>query len=93
MSDELQVENNRQAQRFEVHADGALAVAEYELEPGTITFTHTKVPPELSGRGIANRLAEAGLGWAREQRLRVVPHCAFIASYIERHPEYAELTK
>jgi predicted GNAT family acetyltransferase len=93
MSEELQVENNRQAHRFEVAAAGALATAEYELEPGTIIFTHTKVPPELSGRGIANRLAEAGLGYARQEKLRVVPRCAFIASYIERHPEYAELTR
>jgi predicted GNAT family acetyltransferase len=93
MSEELQVENNRQAHRFEVTADGAQATAEYELEPGTIIFTHTKVPPQLSGRGIANRLAETGLAFARQEKLRVVPRCPFIASYIERHPEYAELTK
>ena len=88
---EVKVKNNEKASRFETTVDEALAVAEYELEPGVITFTHTSVPPELSGRGIANELARAGLDHARSEKLKVVPACSFIAKYIERNPEYQDL--
>lgn len=85
------VENNEKESQFEVRIDGAVAVAAYELEPGLITFTHTNVPPELSGRGIANELAKTGLDYARDQGLRVVAACSFMEKYIDRHPEYQEL--
>ena len=85
------VENNEKESQFEVRMEGAVAVAAYELEPGLITFTHTNVPPELSGRGIANELAKTGLDYARDQGLRVVAACSFMEKYIDRHPEYQEL--
>jgi predicted GNAT family acetyltransferase len=28
---------------------------------------------------------------ARAEGLKVVPHCEFVAAYIERHPEYRDL--
>ena len=88
---EVKVKNNKKESRFETTVDDAVAVAEYELEPGVITFTHTAVPPELSGRGIANELARAGLDPARSEKLKVVAACSFIAKYIERNPEYKDL--
>lgn len=88
---EVKVKNNTKESRFETTVDDAVAVAEYELEPGVITFTHTEVPPELSGRGIANELARAGLDHARSEKLKVVAACSFIAKYIERNPEYQDL--
>jgi hypothetical protein len=77
--------------RFEVEEEGATAILTYELRDGIIVFTHTIVPEEVKGRGIGGRLAEAGLGYAREQGLKVVPQCSFVRAYIERHPEYADL--
>lgn len=88
---EVQVKNNTKESRFETTVDEAVAVAQYELEPGIITFTHTEVPRELSGRGIANELARAGLDHARSEKLKVVAACSFIAKYIERNPEYQDL--
>jgi predicted GNAT family acetyltransferase len=88
---EYNVTNNRPQSRFETTVDGAVAYAAYDLEDGNIVFTHTIVPTELSGRGIANALAQAGLEHARSQKLGVVPQCSFIAKYIERNPEYKEL--
>ena len=77
--------------RFEVEEEGAKAILTYELRDGTIVFTHTIVPEKIEGRGIGGRLAKAGLAYAREQGLKVVPQCSFVRAYIERHPEYADL--
>jgi predicted GNAT family acetyltransferase len=85
------IKHNDAEQQFEVTVDGHVALAAYEMRDGKMVFTHTEVPQELSGRGIANQLAKAGLDHARAGKLEVVPLCAFIASYIKRHDEYAEL--
>ena len=91
MANRYEVKNNQSASQFETTVDGQVAYARYDLEDGRIVFTHTIVPGELSGRGIANELARAGLEHARENKLGVVPQCSFIAKFIERNPEYKEL--
>ncbi len=87
------VRNNEAAQRFELEADGQLAVSEYHRRDGTMVFTHTEVPLKLEGQGIGNELAKAALDYARSEGLRVVPRCRFIAAFIERHPEYQNLVE
>ncbi|HUP45810.1 MAG TPA: GNAT family N-acetyltransferase [Thermoanaerobaculia bacterium] len=89
----MKVTNNEKESQFEAQVDGALAVAAYDLEPGRMTLTHTKVPPELEGRGIAGQLAKAALDHARAEGLKVVPECSYMAKYIERHPEYRDLVE
>ena len=88
----VRVTDNRERQRYEAHVDGSLAAyATYALTHGGITFIHTKTEPAFEGRGIASRLAHAVLDDARRRGLAVTPRCPFIAAYIERHPEYADL--
>jgi predicted GNAT family acetyltransferase len=88
------INHNEQASQFETTVDGVTAYAAYDLEdPNRIVFTHTIVPDELSGRGIANQLVKTGLEHAREKKLTVVPQCSFVAAFIKRHPEYEELTR
>jgi len=83
--------HNPDEQRFEAHIDGELAVLQYVRRPGTIVFTHTGVPEQLRGHGVANDLAQAGLEYARAEHLTVVPNCPFVAAYIRRHPGYQSL--
>ncbi len=90
-NDAIVVENNRGASRLEAKVGGQVAVAEYSVGPGTITFTHTLVPAELSGRGIATRMIEAGLMMARERRLQVIPRCGFVSAYMRKHPDVQDL--
>lgn len=54
-------------------------------------FTHTGVPPAYEGQGIASALVKEGLAYARKEGYKVVPLCSFVAAYIKRHPEYADL--
>jgi hypothetical protein len=86
-----EVRHNIAGKRFELEIDGHMAVLEYELGDGAITFTHTGVPAALEGQGIGASLVKAGLGHARAVGLKVVSVCWFVAGYIERHPEYQDL--
>lgn len=89
----VHVENNPAAHRFETIIDGQLAQAQYRRRDDRIIFTHTEVPEELEGRGIASALARTALDFARSEGLIVVPICPFFASYIARHPEYQDLVE
>jgi predicted GNAT family acetyltransferase len=91
MTDSIAVHDNPQASRFEASVSGHIAVAQYEIQPGVITFTHTRVPESLRGRGIANELAKVALASVRERGLLVIPKCTFFASYMRRHPETRDL--
>ena len=88
------VTNDVEHQRFVLHLDGEIAgIAEYETRPGRIVFTHTEVDPKFEGKGVGGRLAKAALDDARAHDLRVVPRCPFIAGWIGRHPDYADLVE
>lgn len=89
--DDLKVEHNIEAQRFEIHYADEMARLEYYLRGPRIVYTHTVVPRVLEGHGIAGRLATEALEYARAERLSVVPLCPYVADYIEKHPEYADL--
>lgn len=87
----MQVTDNRAQQRFELETAGEIAFAVYERSGGTIVFTHTIVPPPLEGHGVGSRLIAGALAQVRGAGLKVVPQCAFVAAYLERHPEAAEI--
>lgn len=87
----MDVTDNEAAGRFEVTVEGSTAVAAYEVDRDTITMTHTIVPPEIEGRGVASALIAFALDDARAKGRYVVPQCRFVAAYIARHPAYADL--
>ncbi len=89
--DDVDVSNNEAEQRYEARVDGRLAILAYQQEGGRIVYTHTEVPEELEGQGIAGKLTRVALDDARDGRLTVVPRCPYVAGYIQRHPEYQDL--
>lgn len=79
------------AHRFEATVDGTLCVLDYEQDAGRMTITHTGVPPEVGGRGIAGALVRTALTHARAVGWRVVPACSYAAAWMQRHPEFDDL--
>jgi uncharacterized protein len=77
--------------RFEIEQDGHTAFLEYNLTGEILQLIHTEIPHAQEGKGIAAELAKSALDWAREQGLRVDVVCPFVAAYVEKHPEYADL--
>lgn len=91
MSSSYVVTHNEQASRYEIALDGFVAVAEYELQDGRQIFTHTLVPPQLRGRGLAEALVRRALDDARAAGRKVVPACSYVDVFIQRHPDYQAL--
>jgi predicted GNAT family acetyltransferase len=89
---EMTVQDNADALRYEITVDGERAgFVTYRLSPGVMTFLHAEVDPAREGRGIGSRLVRDALDDARARGLTVRPRCPFVAAYIERNPDYADL--
>ncbi|HEY2065970.1 MAG TPA: GNAT family N-acetyltransferase [Gemmatimonadaceae bacterium] len=91
MADTPQVINNTAVGRFEIPTEIGTATLTYVRRGDTLDLTHTKVPPELEGRGYASALVRAALDYARNQHLRIIPTCPFVQGYLRRHNEYADI--
>jgi predicted GNAT family acetyltransferase len=88
---DIPVRLNTAASRFEIDSEAGKAVLRFELTGDTIDLQHTSVPHALEGGGYGSALARAALDHARTNHLRVIPTCAFIKSFMKRHPEYDDL--
>jgi predicted GNAT family acetyltransferase len=83
--------DNEAARRYELQLEGGLAFIDYTDSGKVRTLTHAEVPTPLRGGGIAARLTGGALDLARAQGLRVVPRCPYVATFIDRHPQYQDL--
>ncbi|CCH17449.1 GNAT family N-acetyltransferase [Micromonospora lupini] len=86
------VEDNPAKNRFEILVDDALAgFTAYVPRGEVLVFTHTEVDRGFQGRGVGGALIRGTLDQVRERGGRVVPQCPFVAAFIDKHPEYADL--
>ena len=77
---------------FEITVDGQLAgYAAYHPVGGNLDFTHTEIDDAFEGQGLGSELIKAALDTTRERGKGVLPHCPFVKSYLERHPDYQDL--
>ena len=91
VDDESAVRFNPETNRYELVVDGYLSVLEFLIDGQRMIVTHTFVPPELRGRGLAEKLVRVALADARTKGFKVVPACPYVAKFVERHAEYQDL--
>ncbi|MEN8625309.1 GNAT family N-acetyltransferase [Psychrobacter proteolyticus] len=87
----LDIVHNQAAKRFETSIDGQTGYISYQKSADKLVYDHTIVPQQLGGQGVGSALVKHALDYAREQNKKVVPQCSFVASYINKHPEYQDL--
>jgi len=89
----MEVIDNQEEKRYEARVPGGLAFVQYLVKPERLVLVHTEVPEESEGQGVGDALVRFVLDDARARGLAVVPLCPFIASWIERHPDYKDLVR
>lgn len=90
MTEEPHVVHNAPG-RFEFVVHGQTAHLDYQTAGDRIRFIHIEVPPAERGHHYSEALTRAGLEYARGERLRVVPICPFVRTFLSHHPEYLPL--
>ncbi|WP_436497298.1 GNAT family N-acetyltransferase [Actinokineospora sp. HUAS TT18] len=78
--------------RYEVTVDGEVAgFTQYTDRDHQRIFFHTEIDERFSGRGLASKLISAALASTREAGQRIVPICPFVAAYLKRHDDFADI--
>lgn len=90
--DTLEIINNASENRFEVWSNGLGSKLDYIEDKDTFAITHVGVHPDLRGQGIAGKLVQFAMEYAKSKSLRVIPICSYAVAWIQRHEEYKELT-
>jgi uncharacterized protein len=89
---EPRIVDNPAELRYEIWVDDHLAgEIRYTLDGEVVTMVHTEIDPAREGAGLGQALVAGALDDVRGQGRRVRPICPFVAKYIARHPEYADL--
>lgn len=80
---------------------GAFVIKEGEKQLGemvvsisgnNLTVYHTEVVPEAEGKGLAKKMLQEMVDYARKNSLKVIPLCPYVHAQFKRHPdEYADL--
>jgi len=89
----IEITHNPGENRFETWIEGQLSKLDYLENGDTIVMTHVGVHPDHRGQGVAGKLTEVALEYARSRSLRVIPMCSYVAAYIRHNPQHAELTR
>jgi uncharacterized protein len=78
--------------RFTISVDGkSVGLTQFSDRDRQRIFTHTEVADDFEGRGLATILIGEALQATRDAGLRIVPVCKMVASYIDKHDEFADV--
>ena len=83
--------HNESESKYEYHIDGHIAYITYDDQNGEMHLTHTIVPEELAGKGLARTLLEDVLQEIKKENKKAVAQCSYIIKYQEKHPEASDL--
>ncbi len=87
-----------QGGKYIAHLEGETAQGTLEWQPAgekddkeVRVATHTIVPREIGGRGVAGALVKHLIAEAREHDFLIRPDCSYVAAQFDRHPEWSDL--
>jgi uncharacterized protein len=84
------INHERAANRFTTVVDGHEARLDYTLSGTVMNITHTRVPPEIGGRGVAADLMRVALDTAKTEGWSVNPVCSYAVAYMRKHHQPTE---
>ncbi|AOS65242.1 GNAT family N-acetyltransferase [Actinoalloteichus hymeniacidonis] len=89
---ELAVTDAVEATRYEGRIAEQLAgFIDYGWAGPVLVLKYARVLPEFGGRGVGGALVRQALDDVRARGLLMQPACSFVASWVDKHPEYADL--
>lgn len=87
-------EDDGRSGRYVARVSGIDAEAELtftHIGPGLISADHTVAAESMKGSGAAAALVDHLIGDARASGFRIVPHCSYVRSRYEKHPEWRDV--
>lgn len=92
-SSTVAVERADERNRYEISVGGELAgFTEYRDHGDQRVFYHTEIDEAFAGQGLASRLVQEALTDVRAAGKRIVPICPYVAEFLLKHGEFADIT-
>lgn len=86
------VRNNSDDSRYELVVDGTVAgIADYSIVGDRVVMPHTEIARSRRGQGLGAVLVRGALEDVRCSGRTVVPHCWYVAQFIDENPEFGDL--
>jgi predicted GNAT family acetyltransferase len=77
---------------FYIDNDGdRLGRMDFLIKDGVMNIYHTEVSEQLHGKHMGDKLVEAGVNFALENHLKVLPTCTFARSVFNRVKAYRDV--
>ncbi|MEV6330085.1 GNAT family N-acetyltransferase [Streptomyces sp. NPDC051909] len=84
---------NEPRHRYEILVDEQRAgLTAFRDRDAQRVFFHTEVDEAYAGQGLASILVEQALNDVRATGKRIVPVCPYVAKFLKKHEEYADIT-
>jgi predicted GNAT family acetyltransferase len=78
--------------RYELVVDGVvIGIADYVVQGKKVVVPHTEIVAHLRGQGLGAQLVRGVLDDIRSSGRSVVPHCWYVAEFVDANPDYADL--
>lgn len=90
-----QITHDVEQRRYVIsEGDESLGYLTYTTRDDAVSIDSTVVFPQFQGRGLAGTLVKHVLDDLRTSTdKRIEPRCSYVVAYLQRHPEYADLTE
>ena len=90
---EVKNKNNGKRGVFYIEDDGKeIGLMHYIFAgPGKMIIDHTEVNEEYEGKGLGMQLVKAGVAYARENDMKIVPLCPFAKKIFDITPAFADV--
>ena len=86
------IKHDTKAQKFFTVISGKECTLKYEkVNEHLINFKLLFVPKNLRGQGIAGRVMEFALAYAKKNMIKVKASCSYVQEYLNDHMEHTEL--
>jgi quinol monooxygenase YgiN/predicted GNAT family acetyltransferase len=88
----LEVRENTESQTYDaLVGDDIAGTLLYEREGPRLVLTHTAVQPRFQHKGVATALIAGALDDIRSKGIKITILCPLVNTFIEQHPDYADL--
>ncbi|MFF2936314.1 GNAT family N-acetyltransferase [Streptomyces mirabilis] len=79
--------------RYEILVDDRRAgLTAYRDRDDQRVFYHTEIDDAFAGQGLASVLVQQALTDVRASGKRIVPVCPYVAKFLKKHDEFADIT-
>lgn len=89
----MEIKHDKINQRFVLEIEGQEVYTAYTLEENAMELYTTYTPPNLRGKGLAEKVVRAAIEYAKDNKLSVIPSCSYVAVFLQRNPDYKYLVK